>query len=622
MSTKKPTVAKRAVFYLRVSTKQQAMRDGNAEGYSLPTQRKLCQELVERKGAVLVEEYIDTDTGTSTAARPALRRMLKRVSSERDVDMVIIFKLDRWARNLLESLANDKVLEDAGCDLVSYSEPGLDRSNAGRMMHAVLGGGSEYTSRNNGDEIRRKNLIKIQEGGTHGSARLGYKNVGEGSRRWVEADSETFDLLKWCFYAYATGEWSVEALTTEATDRGLLTKGGPNTPRRAISVAAMHRLLSSPYYKGIVVYNGVQYEGKHEPIVDPETWQRVQEILSSKRQGLKQRDHHHYLKGTIWCGRCGSRLVVNYSRGKLGKTYPYYQCVGRQHRRTTCMLKVRPIDVVEDQIIEHYRQVKLNAKGIEAAAQAVLDELADQRADTERTRKSQEKKLKQLDGQRLKLMQAHYAGAVPVDVLKSEQERIGSEMVSLEAAMKSTVATAEQIQATADNAVTWLNRCQRAYEEMSPRERRLMNQAFFKRIWVTEDGVVGWEYNAPFAGLLRKHQAPEPIFTTEPVVANARPKRIEPVRTRYERKSPAQHVRAFFRQGWKEFNLAEGVGFEPTEGCPSHAFQACRFGRSRIPPGRAMLATRRPDVSGPLAARIRRPGGTRALPLRAASFRT
>ena len=422
------------------------MRDGNPEGYSLPTQRRYCSDLAEKNGAVIVEEYIDTDTGTSTDKRPSLKEMLKRVSSQRDVDMVVIFKLDRWARNLRESLINDHVLEEAGCDLVSYSEPGLDRSNAGRMMHAVIGGGSEYTSRNNGDEIRRKTLIKIQEGGTHGNAGLGYKNVGEGSRRWVDPDAETFDLVKWCFYAYVTGEWSVETLVAEATDRGLLSKGGPNTPRKPLGVPAMHRLLSNPYYKGIVVFKGVEHQGKHEPLVDPETWQRVQEILSSKRQGLKQRTHHHYLKGTIWCGHCGSRLVVNYSRGKLGKIYSYYMCVGRQHRRTTCMLKARPIDVVEDQIIEHYRQVQLSAKGIEAAAQAILEELADQRADTERTRKSQEKQLKVLDGQRHKLMQAHYAGAVPVDVLKSEQERIGSEMTSLQAAVKVTIATAEQIQ--------------------------------------------------------------------------------------------------------------------------------------------------------------------------------
>jgi site-specific DNA recombinase len=554
---------KRAIIYLRVSTKQQALRDGNPEGYSLPTQRRLCHELAKLKGAVVVAEYIDTDTGRSTEARPGLRDMLKRVTKERDVDMVIIFKLDRWARNLKESLVNDALLEDAGCELVSYSEPMLDRSNAGRMMHAVLGGNNEYLSRNNGDEIRRKNLIKIQEGGTHGCARLGYLNVGEGSKRWVEPDSEAFDLLKWCFHAYATGEWSVEALTTEATERGLLTKGGPNTPRRPLSVAAMHRILTSPYYKGIVVYNGVEYEGKHQPLVDAETWERVQEVLSSKRQGLKQRQHHHYLKGTIWCGHCGERLVVNYSKSKTGTYYPYYYCVGRQHRRTTCMLKARPIALVEEEIIDHYRQVQLSAGGIDVTARAIVDELAGQRASAERKRKTQEKKLKLLEGQRLKLMQAHYAGAVPLDLLKNEQERLGSEIASLEKSLEGSIATTTQIQGTVESAVDWLSKCHQAYEAMSESERRLMNQAFFKRIWVTEDGVVGWEYNEPFASLMRKHQAVEPIFTAQPV-KKASETTSEPRRTRYERRSPAQAVRVFFRQGLKQFNLAEGVGFEPT----------------------------------------------------------
>lgn len=432
--------------------------------------------------------------------------------TQRDIDTVIIFKLDRWARNLRESLINDDILEQAGADLVSCSEPGLDRSNAGRMMHAVIGGGSEYTSRNNGDEIRRKNLMKIQEGGTHGCAPLGYKNVGEGGRRWVEPDSESFDLLKWCFCAYATGDWSVEALTAEATERGLLTRGGPSTPRKALSPSVLHRRLASPYYKGVVRYNGVEYHGKHEPLVDPETWQSVQDILTSKRNGEKQRDHHHYLKGTIWCGHCGSRLIVTYASSKSGQRYPYYLCVGRQQRRTTCMLKARPIDLVEDQIIEHYRQVQLSAKGIERAAKAVLDELADQRADTDRKRKQHTKKLQLLKAERHKLLQAHYADAVPVDLLKSEQERITAELAGVQAALKVTIANAERLQTTANNAVHWLNTCQRAYEEMSHHERRLMNQAFFTKVWVTEDGVVGWEYNQPFASLMRKHQAREPIL--------------------------------------------------------------------------------------------------------------
>jgi site-specific DNA recombinase len=576
---------KRAAIYLRVSTKQQAMRDGNPEGYSLPTQRKLCTELVGTKSGRVVEEYIDTDSGTSTDQRPALKEMLKRISTQRDVDMVVIFKLDRWARNARESLANDWILEQASADLISYSEPFLDRSNAGRMMHAVMAGGSEYTSRNNGDEIRRKTLVKIQEGGTYGAAPLGYKNVGEGGRRWVDPDPQPFELLRWCFYAYATGEWSVEALTDEANNRGLLSKGGPNTPRKPLSPSTMHRRLSSPYYKGIVVYNGVEYQGKHEPLVDAENWQRVQDILSSKRQGLKQRRHHHYLKGTIWCGHCGSRLVVNYTRGKLGKRYPYYMCVGRQQRRTTCMLKARPISTVEDEIAEHYRLVQLNSQGVEEAARAVIDELAAERSDTDQKRMSYETKLKRLEAERHKLLQAHYHDAVPLDLLKSEQARIAGEIASTRSALKGAVYDSERIEETAERAVSLLKNCHTTYEDMSPQERRLMNQAFFSKIWVTEDGVVGWEYQEPFASLLRRHQAKEPIFITgEQEIP--RDERSRPRQIHYQRRSPGHEARASLRWGLKDFNLAEGVGFEPTVSCPTHAFQACRFGRSRIPPYR------------------------------------
>jgi hypothetical protein len=140
------------------------------------------------------------------------------------------------------------------------------------MMHTVLAAYNEYMSRNSGDEIKRKNLIKIQEGGTHGVAPLGYKNVGEGSRRWVIPDPEPFELLRWCFVTYATGEWSVITLLAEATERGLRSKGGPNTTSKPLTSSQMHRILAKPYYKGIVVYKGVEYQGKHQPLIDADTW--------------------------------------------------------------------------------------------------------------------------------------------------------------------------------------------------------------------------------------------------------------------------------------------------------------------------------------------------------------
>ncbi len=94
----------RAVLYLRVSTKEQARRDGNAEGYSLPTQREAGLARAEALGATVIEEYLDKDTGTAMAKRPAMQKLLRRVEEKQDVDYVIVHKLDRWARNTREDL--------------------------------------------------------------------------------------------------------------------------------------------------------------------------------------------------------------------------------------------------------------------------------------------------------------------------------------------------------------------------------------------------------------------------------------------------------------------------------------------------------------------------------------
>jgi hypothetical protein len=86
---------------------------------------------------------------------------------------------------------------------------------------------------------------------------------------------------------------------------------------------------------------------------------------------------------------------------------------------------------------------------------------------------------------------------------------------------------------------------------MTPRDRRLMNQAFFKAIWVTEDGVVGWEYNRPFAASVHADGAREPTFGS--VLSATKSWR----KAGYERRSPGQVARASLRRGWNQIKLAE-----------------------------------------------------------------
>src|SRR5690349_11094820 len=90
---------KRAVIYLRVSTAKQANKDVDPEGYSLPAQREACLRKADALGADVVEEYVDRGESAKTANRPKFQAMVSRVTTLRDVDLVILHKVDRFARN-------------------------------------------------------------------------------------------------------------------------------------------------------------------------------------------------------------------------------------------------------------------------------------------------------------------------------------------------------------------------------------------------------------------------------------------------------------------------------------------------------------------------------------------
>ena len=155
----------------------------------------------------------------------------------------------------------------------------------------------------------------------------------------------------------------------------------------------LHTLLRHPYYVGAVRYRGVIYPGKHEPLVTPETWKRVQELMTAKHlTGEKHREHPHYLKGSIFCGQCGSRLIVTHAKGR-GGTYPYFICIGRQEKRTDCKQRAIRIEATEAAVIAYYETIQIPREEVATLRAFLREEMTNLRLNTERERKRQERRL-------------------------------------------------------------------------------------------------------------------------------------------------------------------------------------------------------------------------------------
>ena len=489
-----------AVIYLRVSSKEQAERGGEVEGYSIPAQREACKRKAASLKAAVIEEFADRGESAKTADRPELQRLLEFVT-EQPVKYVIVHKVDRLARNRADDVAINLALKQAGVTLVSVSE-NIDETPSGLLMHGIMSSIAEFYSQNLAMEILKGSVQKAKNGGTPGRVPLGYRNVRHFDNgreiRTVEVDPERGPLMAWAFEAYATGDWTIRNLLVELTERGLTTAPGPKTASKPLSDSQLHTLLRHPYYMGLVRYQGVLYPGKHTQLVTPQTWQKVQETLSAKYlAGEKQREHPHYLKGSIYCGVCGSRLIVNYAKGN-GGPYRYFVCIGRQKDKTSCTLRAIRIEHAEEAIAAYYATVQLPEDEITRLRAYLSGELSTLRTDAEHDRTSSERRLRKLADERKKLLDAHYADAIPLDLLKSEQARIATEVAAIEGRRVAVEGDFKAAETNISRALTRVGDCETAYREASATMRRQFNLAFFKRLVIDDDyGVVG-ELAEPF----------------------------------------------------------------------------------------------------------------------------
>jgi DNA invertase Pin-like site-specific DNA recombinase len=493
------------VVYVRVSPgKGQAAKADEPDGYSLPAQLSACKRKAATLKAVVIEEFIERSESAKTADRPELQRMLQFVK-ENSVKYVIVHKVDRLARNRADDVVINLAFQQAGAQLVSVSE-NIDQTPSGLLLHGIMSSIAEFYSRNLATEVIKGCVQKAKNGGTPSKAPVGYLNVRqivnglEG--RTVEVDPVRGPLMAWAFEAYATGVWTIRSLLAELTDRGLTTAPGPRSPGRPLRVSHLHTLLRHPYYVGIVRYQGVLYPGKHTPLVEYETWQRVQELLTAKHlSGEKHREHPHYLKGSVFCGQCGSRLIVCHAKGR-GGTYPYFICSGRQAKRTDCKLRALHIELVEDAIAAHYATVQLCEKELVDVRAFLEEELSKLRLDSERERKAQERRLNNLEGERKKLLEAHYADAIPLDLLKTEQVRLTCEIANAENRLAEVESDFKKAESNLQRALTRVGDCMAAYREAAGPLRRQFNLAFFKRLLIDDEYNVTGELAEPFDTLL------------------------------------------------------------------------------------------------------------------------
>ncbi|MHB1725903.1 MAG: recombinase family protein [Acidimicrobiales bacterium] len=263
-------------------------------------QREACTRHVRDAGWLLADEYVDRGESARSADRPALKAMLARIAEDRDVDAVVVDKIDRLARNMEDHVA----------------------------IHALM---AEFYSANVANEIKKGLNQKVKQGSFPRAAPLGYVNLREvvGGRQVarIVPDPERAPLITGAFDRHATGEWTLQGLAGELAHQGLTNLGQRGKSPTPITWQRPAEILANPVYIGVVVWNGVQCPGTHEPLLALEVFRLVRELLAARAdRGTREREHPP-LEGLLHCGVCGRRLSIQHSKGR----YTCLFCLGQKN---------------------------------------------------------------------------------------------------------------------------------------------------------------------------------------------------------------------------------------------------------------------------------------------------
>jgi site-specific DNA recombinase len=482
------STVRQAVVYARVSSKEQ-----EKEGYSIPAQLKLLKDYAAQEDFAVVQEYVDVETA-KTAGRASFGDMVAYLRAHPTVRVLLVEKTDRLYRNLKDWVTIDELEAE-----IHLPKEGVvlsrDSRSSEKFMHGIKVLMAKNYIDNLSEEARKGQQEKAEQGIWPTKTPLGYRNVtGLDGRKVIAVDPEVAPIVSKLFEWYSTGEFALKEVAKKARAAGLVYKksGAP------VPTSTVHSILRNRLYTGWFEWNGKLYEGKHEPLVSVEAWERVQGVMDGRNASKHRRMTHDFaFSGLIACARCGCSVVGEIKKQK----YIYYHCTGYADKcrsePASCRRKYVREEVLEQQFTAMLGELRFDDEVLEWVREALHASHADERHEHEEAIKRLQAEQRRL-GERISAMYVDKLdGKIGGDFFdkmagewREEQRRLQRDIDRHEEAEQSYMDDGVRILELARNA-------QALFERQPAREkRRLLSFVLSNCSW--EDGEVVATLRQPF----------------------------------------------------------------------------------------------------------------------------
>ena len=346
-----------AVIYARYSSDNQ--REESIEG-----QLRECQEYADQQGITVLGTYIDRAYSAKTDNRPEFQRMIKD-STKHLFDVIIVWKLDRFARNRYDSAHYKNVLRKNGVRVLSAKE-NISDGPEGIILESMLEGFAEYYSAELAQKVLRgmtENALKcIYNGGT---IAMGYYIDQE---RHYQIDPATAPIVLDIFTKYADG-MTIKEIVNDLNSRGISSVRNGKT-----TINTVTHMLKNRRYIGEYIYRDVVVPGGVPQIIPQELFDRVQRRMEKNRRApARHKAEDDYLLTTkLHCGKCGAFMVGECGTSHTMRVYHYYKCANAKKGKD-CKKKAAKKDWIEDLVVTETMNILMDDALLERLTDKLLE---------------------------------------------------------------------------------------------------------------------------------------------------------------------------------------------------------------------------------------------------------
>lgn len=337
---------KTAVIYARYSSSNQTEQsiEGQVHG---------CEDYARKHDIIIVYSYIDRAISGTTDEREAFQQMLKD-SNNKKWNYVLVYKLDRFARNKYESAIHRKHLKDNGVKLISAME-NIPESPEGVLLESLLEGMNQYFSEELAQKVSRGLHESRMKGHCIGSVPFGY--IKENKK--LKINEEEASILNRIFEDYADGK-TILQISKDLENENITNKGRKFIPE------GIRYNLKREIYTGVCKVNGKVYDKIYPQIICKKLFERVNKKLNKNRYGCRKDNHETFrLKYKIFCGSCARKMYPVSAISSNGKSIRYYKCItAKKNNYATSNINKSFIEGVIDEFLINQFNITKNLEDL------------------------------------------------------------------------------------------------------------------------------------------------------------------------------------------------------------------------------------------------------------------